>query len=84
MKCLRHRQGCNFSKFTVLFISVGFYILDFYLQELERKSQVKLNTLLEIEAKAQARWKDEKIFEEDAPPVNLYYTCFIRNKTLWL
>jgi len=36
--------------------------------ELERKSQVKLNTLLEIEAKAQAKWKEEKIFEEDAPP----------------
>ena len=34
---------------------------------------MKLNTLLDIEAKAQAKWKDEKIFEEDAPPVNLYY-----------
>ena len=41
---------------------------------------MKLNTLLEIEAKAQARWKDEKIFEEDAPPVNLYYTCFYKKQ----
>eukprot|EP00795_Rhopilema_esculentum_P000827 gene827-10569_t len=35
--------------------------------ELERKSQVKLNTLLEIEAAVQKQWDTERIFEEDAP-----------------
>lgn len=42
-----------------------------FLQELERKSQVKLNTLLEIETAVQKKWENEKIFEEDAPQVSV-------------
>eukprot|EP00794_Sanderia_malayensis_P007562 gene7562-8400_t len=34
--------------------------------ELERKSKVKLNTLLEIETAVQKRWEEEKVFEENA------------------
>ena len=45
------------------------YKLSAFLQELERKSQVKLNTLLEIETAVQKKWESEKTFEEDAPQV---------------
>ena len=46
-----------------------------FLQELERKSQVKLNTLLEIETAVQKKWESEKIFQEDAPQVCIQYIC---------
>jgi len=32
-----------------------------------KKSNVKLNALREIEEKIQAKWENEKIFEENAP-----------------
>lgn len=35
--------------------------------ELERKSNVKLNALLEIEKNVQKRWYDDDVFEENAP-----------------
>jgi hypothetical protein len=34
-----------------------------------RKSNVKLNFLLDIEKQMQSLWQEEKIFEEDAPIV---------------
>lgn len=44
-------------------------------EQLERKSNVKLNVLLEIEEAVQKRWYDEKIFEEDAPQSVEEDTC---------
>jgi hypothetical protein len=32
-----------------------------------KKSNVKLNALLDIERQIQTKWETEKIFEEDAP-----------------
>jgi len=39
-------------------------------EQLERKSNVKVNTLLEIEQNVQKKWYDAKIFEENAPQAN--------------
>jgi hypothetical protein len=37
-----------------------------------RKSNVKVNTLLDIEKQVQNKWYSEKIFEEDAPTEQRY------------
>ena len=34
---------------------------------------MKLNTLLEIESSIQQKWRDEKVFEEDAPMVSVLF-----------
>lgn len=34
------------------------------------KSNVKLNTLLDIEKQIQTKWQTEKVFEENAPSDN--------------
>ncbi|XP_047126079.1 leucine--tRNA ligase, cytoplasmic isoform X1 [Hydra vulgaris] len=39
----------------------------FNMSELERKSNIKLNSLLEIELKVQKQWSENKVFEVDAP-----------------
>lgn len=44
----------------------------FTIQELERKSNVKLNVLLDIEKSVQKQWYDNDIFEVDAPKVSVY------------
>ena len=35
----------------------------------QRKGTAKLNDLLEIERQVQERWKKEKVFEKNAPPL---------------
>ena len=63
---------------------MGSYIIMYFLKELERKSQVKLNTLLEIEAAVQKQWEAERIFEEDAPQVNVFpLFAFFQRVQLW-
>ena len=52
----------------ILFIIILFSTIN---QELERKSNAKLNTLLEIETAVQKKWEDERIFEVEAPEVRL-------------
>ena len=49
---------------------------------MERKGTFKVEFLKELEAKAQAKWEREKIFEEDAPstprkdPMDKYMVTF--------
>ena len=42
-----------------------------------KKSNVKLNALREIEEKIQAKWENEKIFEENAPDSKSYDLVFL-------
>ena len=37
---------------------------------MERKSTAKLTEIREIEKRVQAKWQQEKVFEEDAPADN--------------
>ena len=55
----------------------------------ERKSNAKVSALREIEVDIQKMWKDEKIFEEDAPEVinsfsMHYYYCTNTYRLLYI